>query len=1196
MGGPEYQPSGEVDITRALAEAREKARHVLVLVESNDGMAGRVVESLPPETIPPRRAVGGAATQGSMACVADALDLEHLEGRAIVIENAQWCDPTSMGRLQRLLASDGDPVVAVVAHTDLREEDRWWLDGLDAAARANGDVIALRLPDSEKTSSGTLSEDWALDLAVAARLVAIPLSVPVVAQFLDKSEQEALTAAEELVKRGFLTEERMGFQAGAGSATLDVGEARTGHVAGRLAKAIEDSGEDLSVVGSLHLAAGHAEAAYPLLRDAALAAQARGAQGEAFHLARSALTAATTADIDDDSGAGQLHLACGRYLRAAGRSREAAEHLDLAVGLLDGSARIDALGFAAAVADDLQHPQDADRILAIGEWEAARQGELAKLGSLGTFRARALNRIGFAAESDAVLSKAVGILEEHGSELQLFFSEVNRAWILFDRGQVARAEAAFTHLRDASDRHDLAGLADKEAWRARALFLTGRADDALTAAETARELSAEADVEAPIFLSELALAEGALAFGRNELALEAADRAWDLATRSLPAWENVCRSYRSLALLRLGDVDAASSEIEAALDSTPEGANGWRLRSRCRAIQMEIVAASSRPFPQREAEDLADLFLQSELFGWAAELLCVLAEQGRDKETAREAAALATNLGNPMVAARAAHAGRLWAEPVAGPVIRAVRSIEPNVPSDWRETWSLLPHVAAALDAPEPSLDVAEESDAMEEAMRRAGLADETILSPAQRRSRGLVRHRRTRRRPLIAVAAALGVVAIAAATSFAVAQMNDGEATPTSLPAAASDTLPPTTQPLELEDTAIDVPVELLFGTALDRGDVGRSGYFGVAGPREVDGYYWVFQAADAITSTPLAYGNNLLVGSSDGTYQAIDLTTGQSIWSLPTEDQIDTSGALSIGSTTAGEEAAPAVGGGGGDSGGTVIIVGDDGIVRARDALIVTTTQTWSTSLGSSIKSSPVVVDGVVYVATTDGHVHALDLFNGDVLWRYPNEEGASAGRITADLAYADGYVYAGTVSGSLLLINPDGTLHCQTDLGAPIVANPIVADDKAYVSSGQIIQVLPIGVCEVPVTEAIQFLSETVVDVAPAVVGDLIYIPNADFLNAVDLTAVAAGVSSPEEAHHWSEGKVNADGKIASPPVVTDGAVYFGTETGTVYAVDSDTGDLLWEWETGSYVRASPVVIDGAVYIASGNGNVYAIGPTS
>jgi outer membrane protein assembly factor BamB len=73
------------------------------------------------------------------------------------------------------------------------------------------------------------------------------------------------------------------------------------------------------------------------------------------------------------------------------------------------------------------------------------------------------------------------------------------------------------------------------------------------------------------------------------------------------------------------------------------------------------------------------------------------------------------------------------------------------------------------------------------------------------------------------------------------------------------------------------------------------------------------------------------------------------------------------------------------------------------------------------------------------------------------------------------------------------------------------------------------------------------------------------------------------------------VHADGKIASAPVVTNDAVYFGTETGWVHAVDADTGELLWQWQAESYVRASPVVVEGAVYIASGDGKVFAVGPS-
>jgi outer membrane protein assembly factor BamB len=275
-------------------------------------------------------------------------------------------------------------------------------------------------------------------------------------------------------------------------------------------------------------------------------------------------------------------------------------------------------------------------------------------------------------------------------------------------------------------------------------------------------------------------------------------------------------------------------------------------------------------------------------------------------------------------------------------------------------------------------------------------------------------------------------------------------------------------------------------------------------------------------------------------------------------------------------------------------VIVVGDDGIVRARDSLTQVSTQMWAHDLGATIKASPVVDGGVVYVATTAGVVHALDQSTGDTIWTYPAGDAERLGRITADLALGDGVLYVGAEDGMLHLIGTDGSLVCETDQQAPITVNPIVVDGLAYVSAGNLITILPSGECQVPVTQTVQFLSETVVDVAPAVVGDLMYVPNAQFLNAVDLSMVGERVSDPAEVHHWSEGKVGVDSKIASPPVVTDDAVYFGTENGTAYAVDSDTGDLLWQWRTENYVRASPVVLDGVAYIASGDGNVYAVGP--
>lgn len=1184
-----------------LSESARDAGPVLVLIESEDGLAGVIPELIPDEMGPVVRVAGAVGTRGKVGCVADSIDLDELSGRALIVENAQWIDPTSMGRIERIIAAADSNLLVVVAHRPLTHTDGWWLDDLTTVADRHGRVITVERPPSRTESPAIPGDARQRDLVLASRLVSDPIPVRVVAGFLGVTEPEALELAERLTEQGLLTEVRSGFRATASGVVVEAGEARLGHVAGRLASAFEEAAGDKSVVGSLLMAAGDHAAAYPLLRDAAREAEAKSASGEAHYLAESALEAAADATIGTDSDIGELHLISGRHLRAAGRSEAAAGHVEEAVARLEGEARIDALGFAAAVADDRQHPQESERRLAVAEWEAARQGEHAKLGSLGTFRARALNRIGFAAEADAVMDKSMTLLDRHGTATQRFYAETNRAWIDFDRGLAANAEAGFTHLRDLTETHDIAGLADKEAWRARALFAAGHPSEAVEAVERARDLAARSDVEAPVFLADLALAEGNLLYGRFEEALAATDRVWDLVAKQLFAWENVARLNRALALLRLGRVPEAKLETAAALEATPAGADGWRWRSRCRAVQIEVTAAEGKPFPQHQAEELADLFLQSELWGWAAELMCVIAEQTRGGEAAREAMALATQIGNPMLAVRAAKAGNLWRDPAAAPTIRAAKAVEGRLPDGWADTWKEVPGVTEILEAPEPEEGDtgAGASEILEQALERAGLASaDGVLSPAQRRSRGLVRHRRRRRSPLAVAAAALGVIVLAVGTSLAVAQFSQPDPAPTTAMASeTSDTTAP--PPPSLEETQVDVPVELLFGTALDRGDNGRSGYVDVSGPRTVDGYYWVVEAADAITATPLAYGNNLLVGSADGTFQAINLTDGRGEWSLATDDQIDASGAFStVQASTDGEDAAPVGEGGAADGGGTAVIVGDDGVVRARDALTVNETQIWATPLGARIKSSPIVDNGVVYVAAVDGVVHALNLTNGEEMWRYPAEGDEPLGRITADLALADGILYVGDESGRLTLLDTaaDERLVCESPLDAPIVVNPVVVDGLAYISYGRVIRIVEAGTCpdQVLTAGSVQFLSESVVDVAPAVVGNLMYIPNAQFLNAVDRPAVEQGVSSPEEAHHWSEGKVRAGGKIASPPVVTNDAVYFGTETGRVYAVDSDTGDLLWEWQTGNYVRASPVVIEGAVYVASGDGNVYALGP--
>ncbi len=52
------------------------------------------------------------------------------------------------------------------------------------------------------------------------------------------------------------------------------------------------------------------------------------------------------------------------------------------------------------------------------------------------------------------------------------------------------------------------------------------------------------------------------------------------------------------------------------------------------------------------------------------------------------------------------------------------------------------------------------------------------------------------------------------------------------------------------------------------------------------------------------------------------------------------------------------------------------------------------------------------------------------------------------------------------------------------------------------------------------------------------------------------------------------------------------YVGSDDNHVYALEAETGTLLWRFETGDVIRSTPTVAGGAVYIGSIDNHVYAL----
>lgn len=66
--------------------------------------------------------------------------------------------------------------------------------------------------------------------------------------------------------------------------------------------------------------------------------------------------------------------------------------------------------------------------------------------------------------------------------------------------------------------------------------------------------------------------------------------------------------------------------------------------------------------------------------------------------------------------------------------------------------------------------------------------------------------------------------------------------------------------------------------------------------------------------------------------------------------------------------------------------------------------------------------------------------------------------------------------------------------------------------------------------------------------------------------------------------------------SPSIDTENnRVYFGTmylDNSKLYCVDLETGDFIWSFPTGNYIRSSPAICDGKVYFGCHDGRVYCV----
>ena len=250
------------------------------------------------------------------------------------------------------------------------------------------------------------------------------------------------------------------------------------------------------------------------------------------------------------------------------------------------------------------------------------------------------------------------------------------------------------------------------------------------------------------------------------------------------------------------------------------------------------------------------------------------------------------------------------------------------------------------------------------------------------------------------------------------------------------------------------------------------------------------------------------------------------------------------------------------------------------------------WSSKIGDGqgdgfYKITPTLVDGVLYVASSDGEVAAISAADGDRLWRVELERPLSGG-----VGYHDRSLYLGGADGSVLQLSADdGVVEWEAAVSGEVLAAPAVSDDWVIVQTydGKLLGFQP-GTDE----PAWTFTSDVPVltlrgTSTPILVGG----------NAIagfgDGKVIAVDVNS---------GNVSWESRIGVPQgsseidriVDIDGAMtqqgielFVASYQGRVAALDNRTGRKLWQQNVSSVTGTH--VGFGNVYVADVDGTLSA-----
>jgi outer membrane protein assembly factor BamB len=273
------------------------------------------------------------------------------------------------------------------------------------------------------------------------------------------------------------------------------------------------------------------------------------------------------------------------------------------------------------------------------------------------------------------------------------------------------------------------------------------------------------------------------------------------------------------------------------------------------------------------------------------------------------------------------------------------------------------------------------------------------------------------------------------------------------------------------------------------------------------------------------------------------------------------------------------------------------------------------------AAFDATAVVAGGIVYIGDSAGAFHAIRLADGQSVWK---KEFADSG-FSAGAAIENGSIYIGDVNGiARCLDSADGKERWTKKLDGEVYAGPTpIGDDVLFTCEAGTLSALTKNKGDIHWT----FHIEAPLRCTPTVAAGRVLLAGCDsrlhIINVADGKQVSTvEIDGPtgatpamrgERAYFGTESgtffaiatPANADDKpkiewqfhdkqrnqpIRSAAAVTDQLVVFGSQSKAIYALDPAKGGEKWKLPTRSRVDSSPVIAANRVVAATSTGKIY------